>query len=73
MDTKRKKLTLSEKLNVIHELKEKSLTSQVEMVDYFGLAPSSLSRILLNKNKIIEGEINCETNSNENEYKSGGQ
>jgi hypothetical protein len=50
---------LSEKLNVIHDIKAKSVTSQDEIANCLGLAPSSLSRIMLNKNKIIEGEMKC--------------
>jgi hypothetical protein len=58
MDTRRKRIILSEKLNVIHEVKVKSVVLQVEIANRFGLAPSSSSsRIMLNKNKIIEGEI----------------
>jgi hypothetical protein len=32
---------------------------QVEIANRLGLAPSSLSSIMLNKNKIIKGEIKC--------------
>jgi len=61
-DTKRK-ITLSEKLNVIHEVEVNSMTLQVEIANRLGLAPSSLSRIMLNKNKIIEGEMKCGAHS----------
>jgi IS30 family transposase len=57
MDTKHKKITLSEKLNVIREVEAKSVTSWVEIANRLGLAPSSLSRIMLNKNEIIEEEM----------------
>jgi hypothetical protein len=56
MDTKRKKITSSEKLNVIHEVEAKSVTC-VEIANSLGLVPLLLSRIVLNKNKIIEGEV----------------
>jgi hypothetical protein len=59
MDTKQKKITLNEKLNVIHEVEAKLATSWVETANCLGLAPSSLSRIMLNKNKSIEGEMKC--------------
>jgi hypothetical protein len=39
------------------------VTSQVEISNHFGVAPSSLSRIMLNKNKIIEGEMKCGAHS----------
>jgi hypothetical protein len=68
--TKQKKITLSGKLNVIHEVEAKSLISWVEIANHLGLAPS-LSRIVLNKNKIIEGEM-WSTLKEENEYKAGG-
>jgi hypothetical protein len=67
-----KKITSSEKLNVIHEVEAKSVTLQVEIANRLGLAPSSLSRIMLNKNTIIEGEM-WNTLKEENEYKVGGQ
>jgi hypothetical protein len=67
-----KKITSSEKLNVIHEVEAKSVTLQVEIANHLGLAPSSLSRIMLNKNTIIEGEM-WNTLKEENEYKVGGQ
>jgi hypothetical protein len=60
LDTKRKKITSREKLNVVHEVKVKSVTSWVEIANRLGLAPSSLSRILLNNNKIIEGKLSVE-------------
>jgi hypothetical protein len=56
MDTKGK-ITLSEKLNVICEVEANSVTSPVETVNRLGFAPSSLNRIMLNKNKIIEREM----------------
>jgi hypothetical protein len=59
---------LSEKLNVIHEVEAKSVISWVEIVNHLGLAPS-LSRIVLNKNKIIEGEM-WSTLKEENEHKA---
>jgi hypothetical protein len=62
MDPKQK-ITIREKLNVICEVKAKSMTSQVEIANCLGLTPSSLSRIALNKNKIIEGETECGAHS----------
>jgi hypothetical protein len=59
VDIKRKKITLSEKLNVIHEVEAKSVTLLVEIANCLGLAVSSSSRIMLNKNEIIEGEMKC--------------
>jgi hypothetical protein len=50
---------LREKLNVVHEVKVKSVTSWVEIANRLGLAPS-LSRIMLNNNKIIEGKLSVE-------------
>jgi hypothetical protein len=47
------------KLNVIYEAEVKSVTSQVEIANCLGLVPSSLNRIMLNKNKIVEGEMKC--------------
>jgi hypothetical protein len=44
---------------VIHDIKAKSVTSRDEIANCLGSAPSSLSRIMLNKNKIIEGEMKC--------------
>jgi hypothetical protein len=35
------------------------MTSEVEVANHLGLAPPSLSRIMLNKSKMIEGEIKC--------------
>jgi hypothetical protein len=32
---------------------------QVQIANRLGLAPSSLSSIMLNKNKIIKGEMKC--------------
>jgi hypothetical protein len=55
--------TMSKKLNVIHEVKVKSVTLLVAIANHLGLAPSSLSRIMLNKNKIIEGEMKCGAHS----------
>jgi hypothetical protein len=49
MGTKRKKITLSENLNVVFEVEVKSMRSWVEIANGLGLAPSSLSRIMLNK------------------------
>jgi thiamine pyrophosphokinase len=40
------------------------VTSWVEIANCLGLAPSSLSIIMLNKNKIIKGEMKCGTHSN---------
>jgi hypothetical protein len=62
MNTKRKKIT-SEKLNVIPEVRVNLVTSQVEIAYRLGLAPSSLSRIILNKNKIIERDMKCGAHS----------
>jgi hypothetical protein len=39
------------------------VTSWVEIANCLGLAPSSLSIIMLNKNKIIKGEMKCGTHS----------
>jgi hypothetical protein len=47
------------KLNVICEVEANLMTSTVEIADRLGLALSSLSKIMLNKNKIIEGEVKC--------------
>jgi hypothetical protein len=54
-----KQITLSEKLNVIQKVKVKTVTWQVEVAKHLGFSPSSLSRIMLKKNKIIEGKIKC--------------
>jgi hypothetical protein len=39
------------------------VTSLIEVANCLALAPSSLSRIMFNKNKIIEGEIKCGAHS----------
>jgi hypothetical protein len=63
MGTKKKKITLSERLNVISEVEANSMESRVKMANRLALAPSSLCKIMSNKNKIIEGEIKCGANS----------
>jgi hypothetical protein len=65
---------LNEKSKLISKVKAKSVTLQVEIANHLGLAPPSFSRIMLNKNKIIEGEMKCGEHSNkEYEYKAGSQ
>jgi hypothetical protein len=39
------------------------VTSWAEFANHLGLAPSSLSRIMLNKTQIIEGEMKCGAHS----------
>jgi hypothetical protein len=39
------------------------VTSLVEVTNCVGLAPSSLSAIILNKNEIFKEEVKCEAHS----------
>jgi hypothetical protein len=63
IDTKQKKITLSEKLNVICEAEANSMMLWLEIANCLGLALSSLSRIMLNKNKSIEENMKCRVHS----------
>jgi hypothetical protein len=58
-----KQITLNEKLNVICKVKVKSLILRIEIANCLGSAPSSLSTVMSNKIKIIEGEIKCGAHS----------
>jgi hypothetical protein len=59
VDTKQKITTLSENLTVICKAEANLVTSLVETANRLELAPSLLSRIMSNKNKIIEGKMKC--------------
>jgi hypothetical protein len=65
MGSELKKIILSEKLNEIHKVEGNPIISQVgvEMANHLGLGPSSLCKIMSNKNKIIERKIKCGANS----------
>jgi hypothetical protein len=58
MGTKWNKIILSGKLYVICEVEANTMVSRVEMANCLVLAPSSLCKIMSNKNKIIKGKLN---------------
>jgi hypothetical protein len=63
IDTKQKNISLSKKLNVICEAEANSMMLWLETANCLGLALSSLSRIMLNKNKSIEENMKCRVHS----------
>jgi hypothetical protein len=58
MGTERRALTLSEKQHIIHGADANKLLTCAEMAKCLGLAPSSLSKIMLVREKILE-ESKC--------------
>jgi hypothetical protein len=54
-----RRLFLSEKLYVIHQVEANPTASRVEMVSGLVLALLLSCKIMSNKNKIVEGEIKC--------------
>jgi hypothetical protein len=59
MANKRKKLTVSDKLNVIYEVEAHLNIPHTEMANCFVLPPSTLSKIMLSKEKITDAEYKC--------------
>jgi hypothetical protein len=59
MANKRKKLTISDKLNVIGEVEARLNVPRIEMANRLGLPPSTLSKIMLSREKITEAEYKC--------------
>jgi hypothetical protein len=59
MENKWKKLSISDKLNVISEVKGHANSPHTEMANHFGLLPSVLSKIMLSKEKFIDAELKC--------------
>jgi hypothetical protein len=51
MANKRKKLTISDKLNVIGKVEAHPNVPRIEMANRLGLPPSTLSKIMLSKRK----------------------
>jgi hypothetical protein len=56
MANKRKKPTISDKLNVIGKVEAQPNVPRIEMVNFPGLPPSILSKIMLSKEKITDAE-----------------
>jgi hypothetical protein len=54
MATKRKKLTILEKVKIIHEMENNPNTSVIEIARKFNLLPSSLSCIMKKKQSIVD-------------------
>jgi hypothetical protein len=59
MANKRKKLTISDKLNVIGEVEAHPNIPRIEMANCLGLPPSTLSKIMLSKEKITHAKCKC--------------
>jgi hypothetical protein len=57
--SKRKKLTIAEKVKKLHEVEKNSSTPAIEIARKFNLAPSSLFCIMKNKQLILEKEVIC--------------
>jgi hypothetical protein len=59
MVNKRKKLTISDKLNVIGEVEDHPNIPHIEMANHLGLPPSTLSKIMLSTEKITDSKCKC--------------
>jgi hypothetical protein len=59
MANKRKKLMISDKLNVISEAEAHPNVPHIEMANHLGLPPSTLNKIVLSKEKITDAEGKC--------------
>jgi hypothetical protein len=59
MVNKRKKLTISDKLNVISKVEARPNIPHIEMANRLGLPPSTLNKIMLPKEKITDAECKC--------------
>jgi hypothetical protein len=63
MALKRKKLTKSDKVKIIQEVKKNPTVSRNEIAKHSGLPLLSLSNLILQKASIIEEESQCEAHS----------
>jgi hypothetical protein len=61
MANKRKKLTISDKLNVIGKVEAHSNVLRIEMANHLRLPPSTLNKIMLSKEKITDAECKSGT------------
>jgi hypothetical protein len=68
MENKRKKLTISDKLNVIGEVEARQNVPRIEMTNRLGLPPSTLSKIMLSKEKITDAEYKCGAQAKKRKY-----
>jgi hypothetical protein len=59
MATKRKKLTILEKVKIIHKMENNPKTPAIEIALKFNLPPSSLSYIMNKKQSIVDEEVKC--------------
>jgi vacuolar-type H+-ATPase subunit I/STV1 len=57
--SKRKKLTIAEKVKIIQEVEKNRSTPAIETARKFNLAPSSLFCIMKNKQLILDEEVKC--------------
>jgi predicted transcriptional regulator len=59
MATKRKKLTLLEKVKIIHKVENNPNMPATEIARKFNLPPSSLFCIMKKKQSIVDEEVKC--------------
>jgi hypothetical protein len=59
MATKRKKLTILEKVKIVHKVENNPNTPAIETARKFNLPPSSLSCIMKKKQSIADEEVKC--------------
>jgi hypothetical protein len=64
MACKRKKLTILEKVKIIHEVENNPNMPAIEIEQKFNLAPSSLSCIMKKKQSIVDEEVKCRNEAN---------
>jgi hypothetical protein len=57
--SKRKKLTIVEKVKIIQEVEKNPSMPTIEIAQKFNLAPSSLFCIMKNKQLILDEEVKC--------------
>jgi hypothetical protein len=57
--SKRKKLTIAEKVKIIQEVEKNPSMPAIEIAQKFNLAPSSLLCIMKNKQLILDEEVKC--------------
>ena len=57
--SKRKKLTIAEKVKIIQEVEKNPSTPAIEIAQKFNLAPSSFFCVMKNKQLILDEEVKC--------------